>query len=173
MEQAHKRGVEAGTYHIRESWESPSLQGGEEVNQSIATGSVTDIKNSIADYLLCAGSFFDFATNTPEQVFHSFMLGIVIGLRDAYIIESNRESGYGRYDLTLLPKDKKNQGVILEFKVAGDESELKSKAEEGLTQIKDKKYTSVLSQHDLQQALLIGLAFYGKKLELAHETLSL
>ena len=140
-----------------------------ELAASLTSGDIKSLKKIISSYLLESGSFFDFNANTPEQVFHTFMLGLVVGLRNSYIIKSNREAGFGRYDLTLIPKDKSSQGIILEFKAAAKETELILKAEEGLSQIKDKKYTSVLSQHGLQRALLIGLAFHGRKLEVAHE----
>jgi hypothetical protein len=52
------------------------------------------------------GSYFDFNSNTPEQIFHIFVLGLVAGLRDKYIISSNKESGIGRYDVLFIPKDK-------------------------------------------------------------------
>ena len=141
--------------------------------QSLISGNAQTFKQIVTTYIMQSGSFFDFTKNSSEQIFHTFMLGLVVGLRDHYIISSNQESGFGRYDLTLLPRGKDAQGIILEFKVAEKETELQSQADAGLAQIKDKKYTSVFAQHGINTALLIGLAFHGKKLEMAYEVLKI
>ena len=63
------------------------------------------------------------------------MLGFCVLLKDTHLVESNRESGYGRFDLALLPVNEKYYGVILEFKRADDEAHLEAKALEALAQI--------------------------------------
>ncbi|MBR3457588.1 MAG: AAA family ATPase, partial [Selenomonadaceae bacterium] len=68
----------------------------------------------------------------PESFYHGMMLGLSVLLRDHYAIRSNRESGYGRFDLAWFPKNPEHPGVVLEFKTAEDEKELTAKAEEGL-----------------------------------------
>ena len=70
-----------------------------------------------------------------ESFYHGMMLGFCVLLKDTHIVESNRESGYGRFDLALFPKDNQQYGVILEFKKAGAESQMEEKAPEALEQL--------------------------------------
>ncbi|MDJ1305864.1 MAG: PD-(D/E)XK nuclease domain-containing protein [Candidatus Midichloria sp.] len=97
-------------------------------------------KMYLSTYIIQTGSYFDFNQNTPEQVFHMFILGLVVGLRDSYIIQSNQESGFGRYGVMFIPKNKQLSGILLEFKVAEVPKDLANKAQEALDQIKDKQY---------------------------------
>lgn len=59
----------------------------------------------------------------PERFYHGFVLGLLIEIRDRYDVRSNRESGFGRYDVMLLPKSKRDNAIILEFKVREPDSE--------------------------------------------------
>ena len=60
----------------------------------------------------------------PERFYHGFVLGLLVELRDSYDVRSNRESGYGRYDIMLVPHDQKNNAIVMEFKVhEADEEE--------------------------------------------------
>ena len=113
-------------------------------------------------YLLESGSVFDFS-NKIEQVFHTFMLGIVNGLRDEYRILSNRESGFGRFDLALTPHKKGMPGHILELKVADREDKLVETAELALQQIEEKRYMADLKQQNVSEIQLLGIAFFGKR----------
>ena len=120
------------------------------------------------------GSYFDFNKNTPEKVFHSFMLGLVVGLKENYVIQSNQESGLGRFDVIFIPKnDKAKNGILLEFKVSEDAELLPNKAQEALQQIKDQKYITLLKTQGIASALAIGMAFCGKQVELTHEYITI
>jgi hypothetical protein len=114
----------------------------------------------IKTYINLSGSYFDFNSTTPEKIFHTLMLGLVVGFR-AYDVSSNREAGKGRYDIILSPKKPGKRGIILEFKVCEKEDMLESTAKEALTQIVDKKYTDAFHG---QEVLCIGIAFCGKEL---------
>lgn len=81
-----------------------------------------------------------------------------------YVIESNRESGYGRFDLAIFPKEKGKSGVVMEFKVASSEKELPVKAREAWQQIEEKAYTAAFIQRDVKDVWKYGIAFCGKKL---------
>ena len=59
----------------------------------------------------------------PERFYHGFVLGLLVELRDKYEVQSNRESGYGRYDVMIIPRDKNSQAVIIEFKVIDSQEE--------------------------------------------------
>ena len=102
----------------------------------------------------------------PESFYHGMMLGFSLLLEGRYEIESNKESGYGRFDLAFMPKDKDKAGVVLEFKKAQNEDALEAKAKEALKQIEEKEYMTALAKHGLQQVWKYGVAFCGKKLAL-------
>ena len=117
--------------------------------QSLAKGDVEEFKNYLSSYIMQTGSYFDFNKNTPEQIFHVFILGLVVGLRDHYYIHSNQESGLGRFDVIFIPKNQKKSGILLEFKTSTTADLLLDKAQEALEQIKDKRYIETFKQHDI------------------------
>ena len=162
-----------GYDEIIEQWFSDtiSLESYLSFTQSLSTGDVSTFKMRLSEYLLQTSSYFDFNKNTPEKVFHSFMLGLVVGLKDNYIIQSNQESGLGRFDVIFIPKNKARKGILLEFKVSDTVEALLERAQEALQQIKDKQYIEIFKAHDISSVLAIGLAFHGKKLELVHENI--
>ncbi len=168
-----------GYDEIIEQWFSDtiSLESYLSFTQSLSQGDVATFKMRLSEYLLQTSSYFDFNKNTPEKVFHSFMLGLVVGLKDNYIIQSNQESGLGRFDVIFIPKDKdtktKINGILLEFKTSKTTKLLPSKAQEALGQIKNQQYTQLFKQHDVTSVLAIGIAFCGKQLGLAYETLDI
>ena len=63
------------------------------------------------------------AKTNPERFYHGFVLGLLVDLEDQYVITSNRESGFGRYDVIMEPKRKEDDGIIMEFKVHDPEEE--------------------------------------------------
>ena len=95
------------------------------------------------------------------------MLGLLIEIRDRYDVRSNRESGFGRYDVMLLPKSKRDNAIILEFKVREPDSEktLEDTVESALDQIIEKKYDAELLALGITQERIrhYGFAFEGKK----------
>ncbi len=141
--------------------------------KSLSCGDMNSFKQCLTDYIMQTSSYFDFNKNTPEKVFHSFMLGLVVGLKDNYIIQSNQESGLGRFDVIFIPKDKKTNGILLEFKTGETIELLPKRAKEALVQIKDKQYFELFKQHDVLSVLAIGLAFCGKQVELVYENIDI
>lgn len=137
--------------------------------QSLANGDISKFKEYLSSYLIQTTSYFDFSKNANEQLFHIFVLGLVVGLRDRYNIESNKESGLGRFDVMFIPKDKRQNGIIMEFKISENSELLIEKAQEALQQIKEKKYIERLKQEDVNKVIAIGVAFCGKAMELISE----
>lgn len=140
---------------------------GEEMYQrclrSLVEGDLDSFLFLLKKFLFEAASFFDVKGNEPEKFYHGFIMGLMIGLSDNYVVQSNRESGYGRYDLLLIPKDSKGLGLILEFKIANTEMALHETAEKALMQINERRYAVDLQKKGIQKILAIGLAFYGKE----------
>lgn len=103
----------------------------------------------------------------PERFYHGFVLGLIVELADRYYISSNRESGFGRYDVMLEPINKADKAFIFEFKVynPSKDSDLKAAAENALAQIEQRKYSNVLIERgiDREQIYYYGFAFEGKK----------
>jgi hypothetical protein len=115
-------------------------------------------------------SYFDTGNRAsdsePERFYHGFVLGLMVNLRDRYVITSNRESGFGRYDIMLEPLDKKYDGIIIEFKVYNKrrEQNLDDTLASALAQIEDKNYAQVLIDKGIPADKIrkYGFAFMGK-----------
>ena len=103
----------------------------------------------------------------PERFYHGFVLGLMVELADRYQITSNRESGFGRYDVLLWPKNGREDAIILECKVRNpeDEKDLEETALEALAQIERMKYVEVLEEGgvDVGRIRKYGVAFEGKR----------
>lgn len=104
----------------------------------------------------------------PERFYHGFVLGLLVELQDRYIITSNRESGFGRYDVMIEPKDaSKDEAYILEFKVhdANDEETLQDTITAALHQIEEKQYAAELTACGIKKEHIhsYGFALEGKK----------
>ena len=115
-------------------------------------------------------SFFDSgkhpsSESEPERIYHGFILGLIVDLEDRYIITSNRESGFGRYDVLLEPKNPDYSAYILEFKVQSPgEPNLEATVQAALDQIRSKSYHTVLTSHGIRMDRIYsyGFAFCGK-----------
>lgn len=154
---------------IIEGWFSADiidLREYDKFTNSLVNGDLNTFEQILQSYIEQSGSYFDFNTHTKEQVFHSLILGLVLGLRNNYIIKSNQESGYGRLDVALIPKDTNKSGIIIELKVAKSVNELEATAQMALQQIIDKKYTDIFTSHGVSNILMLGIAFAGKNLKL-------
>ena len=117
-------------------------------------------------------SYFDTSRNPggeePEKFYHGFVLGLMVDMSDNYHVRSNRESGFGRYDVMIYPKDiTGGNAVILEFKVHDpeDEKDMKETVRAALKQIEDKKYDAELKALGFKEENIkkYGFAFEGKK----------
>ena len=113
-------------------------------------------------------SFMDVGKNTAENFYHAFVLGMLVGLKDSYYVNSNRESGYGRYDIMLEPKDKNGNSFIMEFKVLEDREEktIKETIENAKKQIEEKKYEESLKERGFKNITKMVYAFHGKEVEM-------
>ena len=158
-------------------FDSDSSNYGEFV-QALLKGRLREMNIYMNDVAMSTFSYFDVGTQPsertqPERFFHGFVLGLLAELRDIYEIKSNRESGYGRYDVMLVPKgdDRKYNAIILEFKVfdSYDESTLEDTAQSALRQIEEKNYDAELIARGIEKERIrhYGFAFEGKKVLIA------
>lgn len=128
---------------------------------ALKQGNIKVFEKKLQDILLSNVSYYD--VGQEEKYYHNLVLGMVLSLSKEYEIHSNVESGYGRYDIALEPREKTKAGFVFECKLAKSEEELERKAEEALQQIAEKKYEVVLQERGISKIISLGLAFYGKK----------
>ena len=130
--------------------------------QDLTSGNVKAFSLKFEQLIMDIFSAHDIPKDEPERVYHAFVLGLLSSLQKDYEIKSNRESGLGRYDVCLFPKNVKGLGIILEFKKAKEGSDLKELADLAITQIETLHYVTELKSRGIQKILALGMAFQGK-----------
>ena len=113
-------------------------------------------------------SYMDVGKNTAENFYHAFVLGMLVGLKDTYYVNSNRESGFGRYDIMLEPKDKNGNSFIMEFKVMEnmEEKTIEDTVENAKKQIEEKEYEENLKERGFTNITKMVYAFNGKEFKM-------
>ena len=156
-------------------WFSPAKLETNEFVKALIGGDIESMNDYMNDVALKTFSSFDSgkemsSKKAPENFFHGFVLGLMVDQSDNYIITSNRESGYGRYDIMLEPKDKQDEkypGIIIEFKVINSRKEksLEETVQAALKQIEDKDYDEELIKRGVKKENIhhYGFAFRGKE----------
>ena len=161
-------------YNMFKGWFDDSDSNYNAFVEALLKGSLKEMNVYMNDVALATFSSFDTGNHPsertqPERFFHGFVLGLLVELRDIYEVKSNRESGYGRYDVMLIPKnnDKKYNAIILEFKVfdSYDESTLEETVQSALKQIEEKNYDAELLARGIEKERIrhYGFAFEGKQ----------
>ena len=135
--------------------------------ENLKNGKIEEFAKGLQDEIISSLSYFD--TEKDEKYYKIFLIGIFIILANDYIRLSERESGYGRADLVLEPKNKINPSYIFEFKAVNNENELENYAKTGFEQIKEKEYDVELKNREIDKIVCVGLAFYRKKLKMKYE----
>ena len=112
-------------------------------------------------------SYFDVSGEEPEKVYHAFVLGLLVSLADKYEVKSNKESGYGRYDVMIIPKDTSKLGIIIEFKKIDDfmDKTIETATKEALEQIEEKNYQAELIERNINNILKLAIVFKGKEVK--------
>ncbi len=155
-------------------WFSPAKRETNEFIRALISGDIESMNAYMNKVTLKTISYFD-TGNTPsdeepERFFHGFVLGLMVDQTENYIITSNRESGYGRYDIMLEPIDKTNEkypGIVIEFKVINPrkENSLEETVAAALKQIEEKNYNAELIKRGVKEENIhhYGFAFKGKE----------
>lgn len=140
--------------------------------KAMLCGNIKEMNAYINEVALATFSSFDTGSHPsgrtqPERFYHGFVLGLLVELRDQYEVRSNRESGYGRYDVMLIPRQKNQLAFVLEFKVynAQEELKLEDTVQSALLQIEEKHYDTELIERGISKSKIrhYGFAFEGKK----------
>ena len=155
---------------IIDTWFDNKVEGNDlrSILEDLITLRLEDFERKFKKLVIEMFSFFDVGENTAENFYHAFVLGMLVGLKDKYFVKSNRESGYGRYDIMLEPKDKNGNSFIMEFKIAEDmeEESLEKIIEEAKKQIEEKKYEQELKEKGFTNITKMIFAFKGKEFKL-------
>ena len=142
--------------------------GSQRLQQLLRALTQTDFKTFgklLKEMVLTVLSYHDIAGKKPERVYHAFVLGLLTNMTDRYQIRSNRESGYGRYDVLMIPINPNEPGFIFEFKKVDkpDEKNAKEAMQSALEQIQKQQYAAELREHDVKQIWGIGVVVEGKR----------
>jgi hypothetical protein len=129
---------------------------------SFITGQVASVQTGLQESIVQSMSFHDVNERSQESFYHGFLLGISLGAKGRYTIKSNRESGYGRYDIAWYPKDvSKHPGILIELKIDN------SSAKKALAQINTKRYETDLVQYGCKKIISYGIHADGKNIKVA------
>ena len=131
----------------------------------LLSGNVEEFAHGLAVFLESMTSYYD--TANRESFYHGLMLGLLALLMPRYKVVSNRESGYGRFDIAVFPAQGQPSGILMEFKVADSEADLLTKAQEALTQIDHMDYLAEFRAQNINDVWKYGIAFCGKKMQIA------
>jgi len=145
--------------------EGASVRDYQRMLESLVEGRAEEFQDFFMNLTRTTLSTFDINQNEPERFYHALVLGMLSSLSSSHEVRSNRESGWGRYDVMLIPKDRSKLGVILEFKKVQTQKKetLESAAQSALKQIEEKQYEVELRALGLTRILKVGIAFLGKE----------
>ena len=134
--------------------------------KALENGDIKKFEKTLGEIMINMLSHFDLDSEM-EKIYQVFMIGLVGFLMGRYEIISNNESGYGRYDLAMIPIKSNENAYLMELKISKTEKGMSTKAQEALKQIDEKKYDTRLKARGIKNILKIGIAFYGKSVKVA------
>ena len=137
----------------------------DDILRYLTEGNYEEFKSYFKKIVIDKFSYMDVVDNNAENFYHAFVLGMLVGLQETHIIKSNRESGHGRYDIMVKPKDKQKRAFIMEFKIADDaeENSMEKSIAAAFKQIEDKKYEAELLEEGYTNLVKMAFAFKGKE----------
>ena len=132
--------------------------------KALENGDIKKFEKTLGEIMINMLSHFDL-DKEMEKIYQVFMIGLVGFLMGKYEIISNDESGYGRYDLAMIPIKSNEKAYLMEFKISKTKKGMEEKAQKALKQIDEKKYDTKLKARGIKNILKIGVAFYGKEVK--------
>ena len=137
--------------------------------ESLIGNKIEDYEENLQEILLTSVSYND-TKKGNEAFYHGLIMGMGLYLEGEYITKSNIESGLGRYDFSVEPKNKNKRAFIMEFKSTDSEEKLEEVSKEALEQIENKKYDVSLKQNGIKEITYIGIAFCGKQIKMSYKS---
>ena len=132
--------------------------------KALENGDIKKFEKTLGEIMINMLSHFDL-DKEMEKIYQVFMIGLVGFLMGKYEIISNDESGYGRYDLAMIPIKSNEKAYLMEFKISKTKKGMEERAQKALKQIDEKKYDTKLKARGIKNVLKIGVAFYGKEVK--------
>ncbi|MDQ1350880.1 MAG: family ATPase [Acidobacteriota bacterium] len=131
--------------------------------KALIDGDVKLFEKMLQKVVSAVFSYHDFG-GEPEKVYHALVTGLLVWISDTHEIKSNRESGYGRYDISIIPRDLRLTGYVIEFKTVdqADEETVESATTSALKQIEEKKYETELLERGITNIKKLAIVFSGK-----------
>ena len=137
--------------------------------ESLIGNKIEDYEENLQEILLTSVSYND-TKKGNEAFYHGLIMGMGLYLEGEYITKSNIESGLGRYDFSVEPKNKNKRAFIMEFKSTDSVEKLEEVSKEALEQIENKKYDVSLKQNGIKEITYIGIAFCGKQIKMSYKS---
>lgn len=139
--------------------------------ETLISGNIKVFEGIFKEFVINNLSYFDISGREPERVYHAFVLGMLISLSNDYEVKSNKESGYGRYDVMIIPKDNRKLGIIIEFKKIDYflDDTIEQATKDALKQIEEKKYETELLQKGVDNILKLAIVFKGKEIKVTQD----
>ena len=137
--------------------------------ESLIENRIEDYEENLQEILLTSVSYND-TKKGNGAFYHGLIMGMGLYLEGEYITKSNIESGLGRYDFLIEPKNKNKRAYIMEFKSTDNVERLEEVSKEALQQIEDKKYDMTLRQNGIKEITYIGIAFCGKQIKISYKS---
>jgi len=146
--------------------QSKSLSLLQNLKRSLMEGEVTEISKILRRLCDDSLSYFDVSGKEPEKFYHGLVLGLIVSFSDTWHIRSNRESGLGRCDLLMIPKNPAHFGIVMEFKTMDsyEDADLTACAQDAMNQIEKRQYEQELQSQGATKILKMGIGFMRKEL---------
>ena len=137
----------------------------DKIAESLYASDFKGLQRGISEYMSKSISFYD---SGAESFYHGLVLGLIAMMDNQYKIKSNRESGDGRYDISMIPRDEKYPGIIMELKAEKglNEKSLEDLSADALKQIDDRGYDAEMREDGIMDIMKLGIAFSGKKVKI-------
>ena len=136
--------------------------------EALTENRIDEYEERLQEILLTSVSYND-TKKGNEAFYHGLIMGMGLYLEGEYITKSNIESGLGRYDFVIEPKNKTKRAFIMEFKATDSIENLEEISKEALRQIEDKKYDVSLKQNGVKDITYMGIAFCGKQIKISYK----